>query len=176
MGAWVLINGIWYKDIVSTVCVGWLETRRFTAGNCYTPDGWQTVIDIMQKFGAEILPGRKAYVRDYLVANWPEKPKLKAVVIPGPVKVEFKSWPVPTPGSRPHDSVATPDGAIWWSGQSANKLGRLDPNTGEMKEFPLKSKLAGPHGLIYDKDGNIWYAANWGNHIGMLNPGTGQID
>jgi len=163
------------KDVVSTVCVGCHEARRFTAGNGYTPDGWQTVIDMMQNIGAEIPPDRKADVRDYLVANWPEKPKPKAVVIPGPVKIEFKSWPVPTPGSRPHDPLATPDGAIWWSGQSANKLGRLDPGTGEMKEFKLRSKLAGPHGLVDDKDGNIWYAANWGAHVGVLNPRTGEI-
>ena len=163
------------KDIVPTLCSSCHEARRFTAGGGYTPDGWQTVLDMMKNIGAPIPPDRLADIRDYLATNWPEKPKPTAVVIPGPVQVEFKSWPVPTPGSRPHDPLATPDGMIWWSGQSANKLGRLDPKTGEMKEFELKSPLAGPHGLVNDKAGNIWYAGNWGTHIGKLDPKTGAI-
>ena len=74
-----------------------------------------------------------------------------------------------------HDPLATADGAIWWTGQSANKLGRLDPRTGEMREYPLKTKLSGPHGLIDDKDGNVWYAGNWAAHVGKLDPKTGDI-
>ena len=163
------------KDVVSTVCVGCHEARRFTAGNGYTPEGWQTVLDMMKNIGAEIPADRFADVKDYLIANWPEKPKPKAVVIAGPAQVEFKSWPVPTPGSRPHDPLATPDGAIWWTGQSANKLGRIDPKTGEMKEFTLKTRLSGPHGLLDDREGNIWYAGNWAAHLGVLNPKTGDI-
>ncbi len=162
-------------DIVPTLCTACHEGRRFTAGGGYTEQGWQTVLDMMKNIGAPIPPDRVGDIKQYLVANWPEKPKPKPVLIAGPVQVEFKSWPVPTPGSRPHDPLATPDGAIWWSGQSANKLGRLDPATGEMKEFPLKSPLAGPHGLIADKFGHVWYAANWGAHIGALDPKTGEV-
>jgi virginiamycin B lyase len=163
------------KDVVSTVCVSCHEARRFTAGGGYTPEGWQTVVDMMKNIGAPIPADRIDDVRQYLTVNWPEKPKPKAVVIPGDVKVEFHSWPVPTPGSRPHDPLATRDGMIWWSGQSANKLGRVNPKTGEMKEYPLESPLAGPHGLIEDKSGNIWYAGNWGAHVGMLDPKTGRV-
>ena len=74
----------------------------------------------------------------------------------------------------PHDPLATPDGMIWWSGQFANKLGRLDPKTGEMKGIS-DTPRRGPHGLINDKDGNIWYAGNWGGHIGRLDPKTGEV-
>ena len=163
------------KDIVPVLCTSCHEGRRFTAGGGYTPEGWQTVLDMMKNIGAPIPESRFDDIKQYLVANWPEKPKPKAVVIAGPVKAEFKSWPVPTPGSRPHDPLATSDGAIWWSGQSANKLGRLDPKTGEMKEYPLKTPLSGPHGLIADKDGYIWYAANWAAHVGRLDPKTGEV-
>ncbi len=163
------------KDVVSTLCTSCHEGRRFTAGGGYTPEGWQTVLDMMKNIGAPIPPDRFDDIKQYLVANWPEKPKPAAVVIPGPVQVEFKSWPVPTPGSRPHDPLATPDGAIWWTGQSANTLGRVDPKTGAMKEYPLKSPLAGPHGLIDDNAGNIWYAGNWGGHVGKLDPKTGDV-
>ena len=70
--------------------------------------------------------------------------------------------------------MAMPDGSIWWSGQFANKLGRLDPQSGELREYPLPNP-AGPHGLINDKDGNIWYAGNFGGHIGKLDPKTGEV-
>src|SRR5438094_9304672 len=93
---------------------------------------------------------------EYLTKNLPEKDKPVGAVIPGPAKVSIKEWPVPTPGSRPHDPLATRDGSLWYTGQMANVLGRLDPKTGKFKEFPLKTPHSGPHGLVEDKDGNIW--------------------
>ena len=84
---------------------------------------------------------------DYLVKNFPEKQKPAGVELPGPAQVSIKVWTVPTPGSRPHDPLATRDGAIWYSGQMANVLGRLDPKTGQFKEYALKTPHSGPHGL-----------------------------
>jgi len=57
-----------------------------------------------------------------------------------------------------------------------NKLGRLDPKTGEFKEYPLvEGKNSGPHGLVADRDGNIWFTANFGGYIGKLDPRTGKV-
>jgi len=103
---------------------------------------------------------QSAVVAEYLGKNFPEKPQPPAVVIPGSVTVSIKEWVVPSLGSRPHDPLATADGNIWWTGQWASVLGRLNPRTGEMKEFPLKTPKSGPHGLTVDKDGNIWYTGN----------------
>ena len=90
-------------------------------------------------------------------------------------EVKFKEWEVPTPKSRPHDPAWAPDGSLWWTGQLANKLGRLDPKTGEIKEYALKTPDSGPHGLVADKDGNIWFTANFKAYIGKLNPKTGEV-
>src|SRR5947199_4290173 len=73
--------------------------------------------------------------------------------------VSIKDWDVPTPNSRPHDPTVAPDGALWYTGQMANKLGRLDPRTGQFREFPLKTPGSGPHGLVADAEGNIWFTA-----------------
>jgi virginiamycin B lyase len=70
------------------------------------------------------------------------------------VKLTIREYDVPTPNSRPHDPAVTPDGALWYIGQLANKLGRLDPKSGEIKEYPLKTPGSGPHGLAADKGGN----------------------
>jgi virginiamycin B lyase len=91
------------------------------------------------------------------------------------LNVQIQEYEVPTPKSRPHDPARAPDGSLWYTGQGANKLGRLDPKTGEFKEYPLKRPNSGPHGLVADKDGNIWFTAISGGYVGKLNPKTGEI-
>src|SRR6266700_2549125 len=90
-------------------------------------------------------------------------------------KFSIREYDVPTPNSRPHDPAVAPDGALWYTGQLANKLGRLDPKSGEIKEYPLKTPGSGPHGLAADKDGNIWFTANFKAYIGKLDPRSGNI-
>ena len=114
-------------------------------------------------------------VGDYLATNFPEKPRPQAVIIKGPVEATIHEWLVPSLGSRPHDPLATPDGMIWWTGQFASVIGRLDPRTGEMKEFKTKTPGSGPHGLTADKDGNIWFTGNFKGYVGKLNPKTGDV-
>jgi virginiamycin B lyase len=96
------------------------------------------------------------------------------VLLPGAVQASIMQWPLPTPGSRPHDPMVAHDGAIWWTGQLANRLGRLDPQTGQMKEYPVDPQ-SGPHGLVEDKDGNVWFTGNFRGFIGKLDPRSGQV-
>jgi len=93
----------------------------------------------------------------------------------GTLNVQITEYEVPTPKSRPHDPALAPDGSLWYTGQGANKLGRLDPKTGEFKEYALNTPNSGPHGLVADKDGNIWFTAISGGYVGKLNPRTGEI-
>jgi len=48
----------------------------------------------------------------------------------GMLHLQIKEYEVPTAKSRPHDPALAPDGALWYTGQGANKLGRLDPIQG----------------------------------------------
>ncbi len=89
--------------------------------------------------------------------------------------VIIREWDVPTEKARPHDPEVAPDGSLWYTGQYANNLGRLDPKTGQIKEFPLKKPNSGPHGLVADKEGNIWFTGNSAGYIGKLNPKTGEV-
>ncbi len=93
----------------------------------------------------------------------------------GTLNVQIQEYEVPTPKSRPHDPTVAPDGSLWYTGQGANKLGRLDPKTGEFKEYALKTANSGPHGLVADKAGNIWFTAISGGYVGKLDPKTGEI-
>ncbi len=89
--------------------------------------------------------------------------------------VVIREWDVPTPNSHPHDPAVAPDGALWYTGQMSNTLGRLDPATGEIREYRLKTPNSGPHGLVADREGNIWFTANFKGYIGKLDPRTGAI-
>ena len=162
------------KELVAAQCN---SCHPFFAriGGGYTPEGWRTVLRMMTNHGVAIPPDQLATMTDYLSRNFPEKPRPAGVVVPGSVKVTLTSWPVPTPGSRPHDPLATRDGALWYTGQMHNVLGRLDPATGQFKEFPLKTPHSGPHGLVEDKDGNIWYTGNTGALVGKLDRRTGAV-
>jgi virginiamycin B lyase len=162
------------KELVAAQCNS-CHTLTSRVGAGYTPAGWRTVMRMMINNGVPIPPDQLATMTAYLAKTFPEKPKPVGVVIPGPVKVSFKEWPVPTPGSRPHDPLATADGALWYTGQMANVLGRLDPKTGRFKEYPLPTPHGGPHGLVEDQAGNIWYTANAGGLIGRLEPKTGAV-
>lgn len=100
---------------------------------------------------------------------------LAAAAPVGELKVPIKEYDVPTPHSRPHDPAVAPDGSLWYTGQGANKLGRLDPKTGAIKEYPLKTEDSGPHGLVADAQGNIWFTANYKGYVGKLDPKTGTV-
>ena len=160
------------RETVVATCGGCHDINRLKVG--YTPDGWRNVVRMMQNMEAPVPKEQWAVVTDYLIKSLPERARPPAVIVPGPVKAEIKVWQVPTEGSRPHDPLATRDGAVWWTGQLANRLGRLDPKTGEMKEFALKSPHTGPHGLTEDRDGNIWFTGNNLGLIGKFDPKTGK--
>ncbi len=91
------------------------------------------------------------------------------------LKVNIREWDLPTPKARPHDPAVGRDGALWFTEQLANKIGRLDPATGTIREYPLKTANSGPHGLVADRDGNIWYTGNYAGLIGKLDPRTGNV-
>jgi virginiamycin B lyase len=111
---------------------------------------------------------------EYLTTHFPVKPGPDAVVIPGDVRVSINEWLLPSLGSRPHDPLAAADGSVWWTGQWANVLGRLDPVTDVMQEYPLPPD-SGPHGLVEDADGNVWFTGISQNYIGKLDPTTGEV-
>src|SRR5690348_16849978 len=93
----------------------------------------------------------------------------------GELHVAIKEWDVPTKGAHPHDPAVGMDGALWFTEQMQNKIGRVEPSTGVFKEFPLKVDNSGPHGLVADAEGSIWFTGNFAHYIGKLDPKTGEV-
>jgi virginiamycin B lyase len=160
------------KDTVAALCGAC--HRLGLLANGYTPEGWHTVVRMMINFGVPVPKDEVTTVTDYLIKSFPERPRPAAAIVPGSAEVTIKQWPVPTPGSRPHDPLAARDGAIWYTGQLANNLGRIDPKTGTIKEYHTNDQT-GPHGLVEGPDGNIWFTGNFRSLIGKLDPKTGQV-
>ena len=161
------------KETFVAVCGGCHDINRARAG--YTPEGWRTVMRMMLNFDVPVPKDQVETLTNYLIASFPERDRPNAVIVGGPVEAAIKLWPVPTPGSRPHDPLATRDGGIWYTGQMSDRLGRLNPNTGAVLEYPLATAQTGPHGLAEDRSGNIWFTGNHASLVGKLNPRTGEI-
>ena len=159
------------KDLAQTQCTKCHALNLLANSGGYTRQGWEELFSTMVSLPND----QSAVLADYLAKNFPETPRPKAVIVPGSVQVNIKEWVVPSLGSRPHDPLSTADGMLWWTGQYASVIGRLDPKTGEMKEYKTKTPGSGPHGLTADKDGNIWFTGNFKGYVGKLNSKTGEV-
>src|SRR6201982_2441118 len=85
-------------------------------------------------------------------------------------KMVIQTFPV-LAGSGPHDVYPAPDGAVWFTAQSAGKLGRLDPRTGKSDLIALGPGAA-PHGVIVGPDGAPWVTEGGQNAIARVDPAT----
>ncbi|MEE8117941.1 MAG: lyase [Gammaproteobacteria bacterium] len=88
--------------------------------------------------------------------------------------VEFDTWEVPWPKSRPRDPFVTADGRVWFVGQGDNYAAYLDPESGEFRRYEL-SKGTGPHNLIVADNGAVYFAGNRDAYIGLLDANTGAV-
>ncbi|HEX9876207.1 MAG TPA: cytochrome C [Gammaproteobacteria bacterium] len=159
------------KPLIDGICTACHQLSFITNSVGNSKEDWSKLISTMI-----MLPGEQHdQITSYLAANFPKEADSYPVVIDGPVKVSITEWLAPTLGSRPHDPLIAHDGSIWWTGQFANRLGRVDPRTGAIKEYPLERPNSGPHGLVEDADGNIWYTGVSGAHVGKLDPATGDV-
>src|SRR2546430_3811358 len=85
-------------------------------------------------------------------------------------KMEMRTFPV-LAGARAHDVYPVPDGAVWFTAQSAGKLGRLDPRTGKSDLIAL-GQGAAPHGVIAGPAGSAWVTEGAQNAIFRVDPST----
>ncbi|HEX9444386.1 MAG TPA: hypothetical protein VGA73_09710 [Candidatus Binatia bacterium] len=162
------------KKAVESYCVQCHDLGTVTRGG-YDQTGWRNNVHMMVNVGSGLPPGEIEMLVGYLAKNFPERPKPKAVLIPGSAKVAIREWVVPTPGSRPHDPRATADGAIWYTGQFANVLGRLDPKTGALKLVTAPTPKSRPYGMVVSSKGVPFFVEFGSNKIARIDPDTMAI-
>lgn len=65
-----------------------------------------------------------------------------------------------------------PDGGIWWSQLLAQRIGRIDPETGELQSWA--TPVAGPRRLRAGADGIIWVPFFGPSRLGRFEPESGE--
>jgi virginiamycin B lyase len=93
-------------------------------------------------------------------------------VLPG-VAGKVTEWPVPTPKFA-RDPAIAPDGSVFISVMSGNKVARFDPKTQTFREWDMPRGHR-PHGLLVDRHGIVWTTGNGNGTIGRLDPASGRI-
>lgn len=82
-------------------------------------------------------------------------------------------YPIPTPDSGPMDLDISCGGGsncdVWFTEFLANKIGKLNPHTGEFQEFPVPTSASGPHSIVsLDYPSEVWFTEFHANKIGRL--------
>src|SRR5690348_15457654 len=68
------------KKTFTAICGGCHDINRVRVG--YTPEGWHTVVRMMQNMEAPVPKDEWPVLTDYLIKNFPERSRPAAAVIP----------------------------------------------------------------------------------------------
>jgi len=85
-----------------------------------------------------------------------------------PSSIPMTEYPTPTTSSQPQGIVTGPDGALWFTESSSNKIGRI--TTAEsFSEYTIPTGASSPFGIAAGPDGALWFTENASNKIGRIN-------
>ena len=77
---------------------------------------------------------------------------------------------IPTVGSAPRSITTGPDGALWFTENGGNKIGRITTG-GVITETSIPTTFSAPVGIAVGPDGALWFAESCGNKIGRITTG-----
>ncbi|HEX4441082.1 MAG TPA: S-layer homology domain-containing protein, partial [Thermoanaerobaculia bacterium] len=86
----------------------------------------------------------------------------------------FTEYPVPTASSGPNGIGVGPDGAVWFTEFTKDKIGRVDGG-GAIDEHPIPAGSA-TMAITAGADGNLWFSEYGKNKIGRLTPSGDHAD
>jgi len=138
------------------------ERRGFTDAKAE-----DVVYFLNQAFGEEsVLPQSPADLPDYqsTVRTFSDEA----------LKIVYVEYETPGPDRMPWSAHPDKDGKFWipYYGR-ANKIARLDPETGEMKEFPVPNLgTAAIHSAVPAPDGTVWLPEQGSGKLGKWDPQT----
>src|SRR3954469_12643501 len=66
----------------------------------------------------------------------------------GQIAVSFHEYSIPTLDSEPQYITTNPDGGLWFTEGFGNKIGRLDPATGNISEYEQSEEGSSPTGIV----------------------------
>lgn len=75
-------------------------------------------------------------------------------------------FPIPTAAVNPEGIAAGPNGNLWFTELTGNKIGRIT-HSGSITEFVLPTSQSRPVGITAGPDGNLWFTEGAGK-IGRI--------
>jgi virginiamycin B lyase len=93
------------------------------------------------------------------------------------MKIVYVEYQLPGPNRMPWSAAPDHQGNFWMPYYgAANRIGRLDPLTGEVQEFPVPNQgTAGVHSAVPASDGSVWFTEQGSNKIGRWDPKTQEV-
>lgn len=89
------------------------------------------------------------------------------VTYSGDVCGRFSEFVIPTANSSPYGIADGPDGKLWFTESSGNKVGRIS-TSGSIKEFPVPTGSSGPAGIVTGPDGKLWFTESTASKIASI--------
>jgi virginiamycin B lyase len=77
---------------------------------------------------------------------------------------------LPNANSGPTTVAVAPDGRVWFTEGSGNRIGRINADGSGLTEFALPQPDSGPRIIALGADGNMWFSEHTGNRIGRITP------
>ena len=185
------------KDTLFQNCMGCHGFQSRMAAVTRDEDGWRDRVNFMREAMRSSLADRRGfsdqqaddvvYYLSHVFTEGSDLPKSPADV-PGykdtvfqpsdeALKIVYVDFEMPGPNRFPWTSNGDKDGLRWTPEYGvANKVMRLDPQTGQMKEFPVPNM--GPaliHSAVPSPDGSVWMTEAGSKKIARWDPSTQKI-
>src|SRR5947199_10681615 len=81
---------------------------------------------------------------------------------------KFTEFPLPNPNSGPTTVSIAPDGVLWFTEASGNRIGRMAQDGSALREFDLPHPGSAPRIITIGSDGNMWFSEHLGNRMGRI--------
>jgi virginiamycin B lyase len=183
------------KDKIFSTCFTCHGFQTRIASVQRDAEGWRSRVQYMQvsmKFGlADRLNDQQAddiatyltslFSEDSVLPRSPEQaPGYKDTVRPisgDAMNIAYVEYDMPSSGRMPFSAAPDKNGYFWIPNFGvANKISRLDPNTGEMQDFLVPNNgTAAVHSAVPAADGSVWLTEQGSNKFGQWDPHTQKI-
>jgi virginiamycin B lyase len=75
---------------------------------------------------------------------------------------------LPNANSGPTTVAVAPDGRVWFTEGSGNRIGRMNADGTGIVEFPLPQPSSAPRIIALGADGNMWFSEHSGNRMSRI--------
>jgi virginiamycin B lyase len=77
-------------------------------------------------------------------------------------------YQLPGQEPTPYAFAVDKEGAVWYSSDMTDVIGRLDPSTGKVVEYPYAHFEATMREFNCDSQGRVWFASPANNKVGYF--------